>query len=115
MSEAWARHGNGAEFRHDKLHLTLLGVHKGGEPPVDLLDRLCAMALAPRVGETFQGSVVEVDRKDPRRGTVMLQELAIEGPVSADAPMEAGRALPLRLAEADVEARRILFEPAMSG
>ena len=50
MSEAWARHGTDAEFRHDKLHLTLLGVHKGDEPPVDLLDKLCAMALAPRVG-----------------------------------------------------------------
>ncbi|TPE61145.1 2'-5' RNA ligase family protein [Sandaracinobacter neustonicus] len=50
MSDAWARLGTGASFRHDKLHLTLLGVHKGDEPPVELLDKLCGMKLAPRVG-----------------------------------------------------------------
>lgn len=77
-----------------------------------VIDLAEALALAPRVGATFDGSIVEVDRKDPTRGTAMLQALAIEGPVVSDAVLQAGSALRLQLAEADPRQRRIRFVPA---
>ena len=76
-----------------------------------VIDLAEAIALSPQVGELFDGSIVDVDRKDPTRGTAMLQALAIEGPVTSDAPLQAGSALQLRLAEADVAKRKIRFEP----
>lgn len=76
-----------------------------------VIDLAEALALAPRVGETFEGSIVEVERKDPTRGMAMLQDLAIEGPVVAADALEAGSALRLRLVEADPQQRKIRFAP----
>jgi exoribonuclease R len=76
-----------------------------------VIDLAEALALAPMVGDTFEGSIVEVDRKDPMRGTAMLQDLAIEGPVVADEPLQAGSALCLQLLEADPQQRKIRFAP----
>ena len=76
-----------------------------------VIDLAEAIALAPRVGETFEGSVVERG-KDPARGTAMLPALAIEAPVSAEAPLPLGETVRLRLAEADPETRVVRFELA---
>src|SRR3546814_4830185 len=53
-----------------------------------VLDLAEAAALAPRVGEVFEGAVVEVDRKDRRRGEMMLREPAIMARIEADAKSE---------------------------
>lgn len=76
-----------------------------------VIDLAEALALAPRVGENFEGSIVEVERKDPTRGMAMLQDLAIEGPVVAADALKAGSALRLRLVEADPQQRKIRFAP----
>lgn len=74
-----------------------------------VIDLAESIALAPRVGEIFDGSVVERD-KDPARGTAMLPDLAIQAPVAAAAPLPLGEAVRLRLAEADPERRTVRFE-----
>jgi exoribonuclease R len=77
-----------------------------------VIDLAEALALAPRVGEVFDGSIVDLDRKDPTRGTAMLQDLAIEGPVVSDRPLQPGSAMRLQLVEADPQQRIIRFAPA---
>lgn len=76
-----------------------------------VIDLAEALALAPRVGEVFEGSIVEVG-KDRTTGVAMLRELAIEGPVSAEASLPLGQEIRLRLVVADPERRTIRFIPA---
>src|SRR3546814_15238169 len=66
-----------------------------------VLDLAEAAALAPRVGEVFEGAVVAVDRKDRRRGEVMLREPAIMARIEADAELPLGEPVRVRLVEAD--------------
>jgi len=77
-----------------------------------VLDLAEAAALAPRVGETFEGAIVEVEQKDPRRGEVMLREPAILARVEAGSELPLGEQVRVRLAEADPASRRIRFELA---
>lgn len=74
-----------------------------------VIDLAEALVLAPRIGEAFDGSIVEVDDGDPRRGTAMLPALAIEAPVSAQRPLPLGDTVRLRLAQADPATRTLLF------
>ncbi len=73
---------------------------------VDLVE---AGLLAPRVGEELDGVVVDVDGDDPTRGTVVVAEVAVEGPVTADVPLPLGEQVRVRLVEASVEHRRVGF------
>jgi VacB/RNase II family 3'-5' exoribonuclease len=66
-----------------------------------VLDLVEAVTLVPRIGEVFDGSIVEVQRNDSRQGVVMLRDPAIEAPVSSTAPLPLGAAVRVRLAEAD--------------
>src|SRR3546814_16183212 len=75
-----------------------------------VLDLAEAAALAPRVGEVFEGAVVEVDRKDRRRGEVMLREPAIMARIEADAEMPLGEPVRVRLVEADPVSRSIRLQ-----
>ena len=76
-----------------------------------VIDLAESLVLAPRVGERFHASIVEVDRRDPRHGTAMLRDLAIEARVEGDRPLPLGDAITLELVEADPSRRRILFRP----
>jgi len=76
-----------------------------------VIDLAEALVLAPRVGDAFEGSIVEVE-KDKSRGVAMLRDLAIEAPVQGDAPLPLGEAVTLRLVEADPETRKVRFELA---
>ena len=76
-----------------------------------VIDLAEALALAPRVGGAFEGSIVEVE-KDPTQGVAMLRDLAIEAPVRGAAALPLGEAVALRLAEADPETRKVRFELA---
>lgn len=79
---------------------------------VNLLE---AVVLASRVGETFDGVIVEVhEPKDgevdqPRRGTVVVAEPAVEAAVTGpDLPL--GEATTVTLAEAEPTTRTVRFE-----
>lgn len=76
-----------------------------------VIDLAEAIALSGRVGEIFEGSIVETG-KDPTRGVAMLRAPAIEAAVESDSPLVAGEALRLRLVEADPATRRVRFSPA---
>lgn len=75
-----------------------------------VLDLVEVFLLEGRVGETFPGTIVEVDEgKD--RGTVMIKEPAVEARVRG-ASLPFGHETTVRLASADRAARRVEFELA---
>ncbi|WP_242111795.1 RNB domain-containing ribonuclease [Luteimonas aquatica] len=74
-----------------------------------VLDLAEAVTLAPRVGETFEAAVIEVDRDDPRQGDLMLRDPAILARVAGDAPLPLGERIRARLVEADPRTRTIRF------
>ena len=47
--------------------------------------------LQHRVGETFEGVVVDLDDKDDKRGTVTVQDPAVEARVTATRRCRSGR------------------------
>jgi len=77
-----------------------------------VLDLVEAVTLAPRVGEVFDGAIVDVQRNDPRQGVVMLRDPAIEAPVASQSPLPLGEAVRVRLVEADPARRLTRFELA---
>lgn len=89
-----------------------------------ILDLVEAGVLAPRVGERFDGVIVDVDgdtdgdgapdggtasQAGPVRGTVTVREPAIEGPVTGTGPLPLGTDVTVTLTEADVARRRVSF------
>jgi exoribonuclease R len=69
-----------------------------------------AGVLHTRVGETFDGVITDVDEKDPTRGKVTLQEPAVEARVTGSGALPLGTEVTVRLAQADVESRSVVFE-----
>jgi exoribonuclease R len=86
--------------------------HRAGAYERAILDLVEAGVLAPRVGETFPGVVVELDERDEGRGTVTVQQPAIEAKVTGPAPLPLGTDVTVTLTKADVEARSVAFELA---
>ncbi|WP_460799515.1 RNB domain-containing ribonuclease [Nocardioides pacificus] len=75
-----------------------------------ILDLVEAAELEHRVGERFEAVVVEIDEKDPRRGELTVQDPAIEARVRSEGgDLPLGEQVSVRLAVADVEARRVEF------
>ncbi|MBI9115762.1 RNB domain-containing ribonuclease [Sanguibacter suaedae] len=71
------------------------------------VDVVEAALLSSRVGETFVGVVVDVD-KDPTSGQVMLADPAVRGRLrSAAGPLPLGEEVTVRLVGASVEDRRV--------
>ncbi|MEO6263988.1 MAG: RNB domain-containing ribonuclease [Luteimonas sp.] len=77
-----------------------------------VLDLTEAVTLAPRVGETFDGAIVEVQRNDRNQGVVMLRDPAIEAPVSGNGDLPLGERVHVRLVETDPSRRITRFELA---
>jgi exoribonuclease R len=74
---------------------------------VDLVE---TALLAPHVGERYDGVVVEVTEKDPRRGTVSLSEPAVEAPIrSANGELPLGTEVSAELTRADLDERKVEF------
>jgi exoribonuclease R len=73
-----------------------------------MIDLLEVYLLADRVGETFTGTVLEVDR-GRERGTVMIQEPAVEGQVFGDR-LRLGQEGLVRLTSADYAMGAVAFE-----
>jgi exoribonuclease R len=77
-----------------------------------VIDLAESLVLARQVGERFRASIVEVDHRDPRKGVVMLRDLAIEAGVEGTAPLPLGARVEVELVEADPARRRIAFRVA---
>jgi exoribonuclease R len=75
--------------------------HRAGRYESAVLNLAEAVVLAPRVGEVFPGAIVEVARDDPRKGTVIVREPAIEASVSGSAALPLGADVRVSLVEAD--------------
>jgi exoribonuclease R len=74
-----------------------------------VLDLVEAGVLSERVGEVFDGVVVDVDDKDERRGVVAIHDPGVEARVVAAVPLPLGTDVRVRLAVADVERRKVEF------
>ncbi len=76
-----------------------------------VFDLVEAGVLEDRVGEVFAGVVVDVDEKDPTRGSVVVQSPAVEGRLVANgSELPLGTDVQVRLVTADVQERRVAFE-----
>ncbi|WP_026145993.1 RNB domain-containing ribonuclease [Nocardioides sp. Iso805N] len=75
-------------------------------------DLVEAGVLAPHVGKTFEGVIVEVDEKAGTRGSVTLREPAVEAGVSGEEPLPLGTDVTVTLVTADVATRKVAFRLA---
>jgi VacB/RNase II family 3'-5' exoribonuclease len=74
-----------------------------------VLNLVEAAILAPRLGESFPGVIVEADERDDRRGEVNIQDPAIEAVVVGSAPLPVGQEVTVKLDTADVATRKVEF------
>ena len=74
-----------------------------------VLDLAETLTLSTRVGDTFEGAIVELERNDPKQGVVVIRDPAISAPVSGSSTLPLGDAVTVRLAEADVATRTTRF------
>ncbi|MGH1562554.1 RNB domain-containing ribonuclease [Mumia sp. DW29H23] len=77
-----------------------------------VLDLVEAVVLAGAVGQTFTGAVIDADDRDETRGTVLLDDPAVEAPVEGTAPLPLGDAVTVVLERADPDARAVRFRLA---
>jgi exoribonuclease R len=76
---------------------------------VDIVE---AALLKDRVGEVFEGVVVDIEERRPDSGTVQVESPAVIGRIEDVAQDMLGRRLRVRLTQADPAARRVRFAPA---
>ena len=74
-----------------------------------VLNLVEAAVLAPRLGESFPGVIVEADERDERRGEVTISDPAIEAVVSGSGPLPVGQDVTVKLTTADVASRKVAF------
>ena len=74
-----------------------------------LVNLVEAAVLAPRVGETFEGVVVELDEKVDTKGEVTIREPAIEATLTGSQPLPLGTDVVVTLTKADVATRSVEF------
>ena len=73
-----------------------------------IIDLVEVFLLRDRVGETFTGTVIDVER-DQRRGTVQIADPAVAAKVKGE-QLPLGREVSVRLASADFAAGAVTFE-----
>jgi len=76
-----------------------------------VIDLTEALTLAPRIGEVFEGAIVELER-DRTQGVAMLRDPAIEAPVGDGKTLPLGQDVRLKLVESDPRTRKVRFELA---
>ncbi|MFI1012696.1 RNB domain-containing ribonuclease [Streptomyces sp. NPDC020965] len=76
---------------------------------VDLIE---AALLRDRVGEEFEGVVVDVRENEPTTGTVQLTDPAVVARVEGGEPLPLGERLRVRLTQAEPGVAKALFTPA---
>ncbi|MGI8577876.1 MAG: RNB domain-containing ribonuclease [Nocardioidaceae bacterium] len=76
-----------------------------------VLDLVEAGVLEPLIGDTFAGVITEADDTDPTKGSVVIQEPAVEARVtSSRGPLPLGQHVQVTLAQADKVQRLVRFE-----
>jgi len=73
-----------------------------------IIDLLEVYLLADRVGQTFTGTVIEVDR-GKQQGTVMISEPAVEGRITGE-ELRLGQEVLVRLTSASYDKGQVAFE-----
>lgn len=80
------------------------GAERGG---IDIAE---AALLSGSVGAPYQGVVVDIDSKDPRKGIVVIAEHAVRGAVVSDTDnLPLGEPVTVRLIRASIEERAVHF------
>ena len=74
-----------------------------------VLDLVEAGVLHERVGEEFDGVIVDIDRKDDRRGVVVLHDPDVEARVVGSERLPLGTDVRVTLSSADLATRKIEF------
>lgn len=92
------------------------GTRRAGAVERGCVDIVEAALLKDRVGEVFDGYVVDVEEREPTVGTVQLEFPAVVARIDADgAPLPLGERLRVRLTQADpvaTGAPKVRFAPA---
>jgi exoribonuclease R len=86
--------------------------HRARQYEKAVLDLAEAGMLASRVGESFDGAIVEVALRDPHKGVVIVRDPAIEANVSSVSVLPLGADVRVTLVEADPGKRLTRFELA---
>jgi exoribonuclease R len=98
----------------DRLHelpdLMRDGGRRAAQYESAVLNLVEAGVLQHQVGETFEGVVTDVEEKDETRGTVIVQQPAVEARVTSTGPLPLGTDVDVRLTQADVHSRTVVFE-----
>jgi exoribonuclease R len=74
-----------------------------------VIDLVEAGVLRDDLGRKFDGVVVDVDQKDDRRGTITIQDPAVEARVTSQAPVPLGNGVTATLTRADLGSRSVEF------
>lgn len=69
-----------------------------------------AAALSCRVGESFEGAIVEVDARSPDKGMIIVREPAVESTLMADCALPLGEMVTATLVQANPATRTTHFE-----
>ena len=83
--------------------------HRANQYQNAIVNLVEAAVLAPRIGDAFEGVVVEYDEKADTKGVITLREPAIEAPVVGSAPLPLGQDVKVTLTKADVATRTVEF------
>ena len=97
---------------HDLPELMKEGGRRAAQYEAAVLDLVEAGVLQHQVGESFDGVVTDVDEKDRTRGTVIVQEPAVEARVTGKEALPLGTDVRVVLTQADVASHSVHFELA---
>ncbi|PAZ12298.1 ribonuclease II [Streptomyces sp. SA15] len=87
------------------------GTRRAGTVERECVDIVEAALLKDRVGEVFDGCVVDVEERRPTVGTVLVESPAVIGRIDGD-HLPLGERLRVRLTQADPGAAKVRFAPA---
>ncbi|MEU0965099.1 RNB domain-containing ribonuclease [Streptomyces sp. NPDC005917] len=88
------------------------GSRRAGTVERECVDIVEAALLKDRVGEVFDGYVVEVEERQPTVGRVQLQQPAVIGRIEDGERLPLGERLRVRLTQADPGTAKVRFAPA---
>ncbi|MFL1903449.1 RNB domain-containing ribonuclease [Streptomyces tauricus] len=94
------------------------GTRRAGQAERGCVDIVEAALLRDRVGELFDGTVVDVQEREPGVGTVQLENPAVVARIEGrdgdgnGTPLPLGERLRVRLTRADPGTAKVLFAPA---
>ncbi|MFF5896231.1 RNB domain-containing ribonuclease [Streptomyces argenteolus] len=88
------------------------GTRRAGTVERGCVDLVEAALVEGRVGEVFDGFVIDVKDGDPAVGTVHIEDPAIVARIESGTPLPLGERLRVRLTQAGPRTPKLLFAPA---